>query len=88
MESSQNGAFRSWLASFPSRRWDERRSLNFYKLAYSLALSLMVVPLVLSPWPWLAFLPPAVGVITGLLVPGEQHVQHDQEAERRGDPSV
>lgn len=62
--------FVSWLLDFPSRHWDERRSLNFYARAYHFTLAVAAMFLVLaSPWPWLAALLLAVSIITALLVP-------------------
>jgi fatty acid desaturase len=69
----------SFFRRLPTRRWDERRSLNFYMRAYGLALAVIVGLAIASPWPWLAALPFTVALLTGLLVPGK-HNENDQQA--------
>lgn len=89
MKSRQKREFSSWLANFPSRQWDERRSLNFYMRAYHLTLAVAAMLLIVaSPWPWLAALLLAVSILTASLVPGKSHVQGNQQAKCRRKPAI
>lgn len=87
MKQHETASLLSWMASFPSRRWDERRSLWFYMFAYNFVLILEGIRLLVSSHTLLGFVLLGVVGFTAFLVPGK-NTHHDEQANQSGEYSI